>query len=74
MRAILWHGIAHVSTHYHPGGSVLAIATDMGDAHELILESIGAHCEALTVEPTRVWTVDESSARELFIFPDAGCC
>jgi hypothetical protein len=74
MMALLWHDIPHVSTHYHPGGSLLVIATCLADAHNQILESIGAHCEALTVEPTRVWPVTDDSARELFVFPDAGCC
>jgi hypothetical protein len=74
MMAFLWHAIPHVSTHYHPGGSLLVIAVNLADAHNQILETIGAHCEALTVEPTRVWTVGDSSAREVFIFPDAGCC
>lgn len=74
MMAILWHGIPHVSEHYHPGGSLLVIATGLADAHNMILETIGAHCEALTVEPTRVWAVRDDSLRELFVFPDAGCC
>lgn len=74
MMAFLWHGIGHVSTNYHPGGSLLVIATGLADAHNMILETIGAHCEALTVEPTRVWAVADYSAQELFVFPDAGCC
>jgi hypothetical protein len=72
--AFLWHDIQHCSPHYHPEGSILVIAADLGDARELILATIGAHCEALNMEPTRVWTVDEPSARELFVFPNAGCC
>jgi hypothetical protein len=74
MFAFLWHAIPHVSTHYHPGGSLLVIAADVEDARALIREAIGAHCEALTTEPTRVWPVADYSAQELFIFPDAGCC
>jgi hypothetical protein len=72
--AYLWHEIPNVTDRYHPGGSVLVIATCLEDAHNLILETIGAHCEALSVEPTRTWLVPDDSPREVLVFPDAGCC
>jgi hypothetical protein len=51
MMAIVWHGIPHVSEHYHPGGSLLVIATGLADAHNMVrrgpkrIETRHLHCE-----------------------------
>lgn len=74
MFAFLWHDIQHCSARYHSEGSILVIAVGVEDARKLILATIGAHCEALKMEPTRTWIVPEDSYRELFVFPNAGCC
>lgn len=70
MKIFIWHRIEHATDNYHPEGGVVAIARDLDRAVQL------AAGKGATIDktPDRTLDVHDSTAEEVFIFQDAGCC
>lgn len=82
MNLYLWNRIDKCTGNYHPEGGVVVIAETAEEARKLFklkqkYNSWGGYtnCEIRADEiPDLIVTLCDNVKKEVFIFPDAGCC
>lgn len=81
MKAFIWTRVNAMTSNYHASAGVLAVAETVDEARamaaayqEVPSEPIQGRLDSLKQEPDLVLDIVGERAKELFVFPDAGCC
>lgn len=73
MKIWLFEG-AHVTDNYHSGGSLMVIAETEGQIKQLLREYPGVQLDEEDWKHVRTFPTHSYVPKEVFIFPDSGCC
>lgn len=78
MNVYVWDYIcAGLTSSWHSGGGVLAVAETVDAARELIrgaAKNVEDIEDDLAKEPEHTWSVTDNAVSEVVIFADMGCC
>ena len=85
MNIYIWHYLSEVTTHYHNGGGVVVVDSDLAWAKKRLYDDVQSAFkegypagDATTLEeigdPDVSYPTDPNVVPAVFIFADAGCC
>lgn len=88
MKLFVWKGVYELTGSYHNGGGVIAVATTVKRARELITETSDKRRaedygpseryddppDWVKEEPDHTFLLDPGTGEHVTIFPDMGCC
>lgn len=74
MKIFLFKRIDELTEYYHSEGGLVVVANDLEDAKNQIADDTNMQITDEEWANVKVFELAEKYERQMFIFPDAGCC